>query len=291
MKIGFIGLGIMGAPMVKNLLKDNHTVYVNDLNKEAVETAVSHGATAVASLQEMAEKAEAFITMLPNGAIVKSVLFDAENGLYPHLKEEQTVVDMSSLTPTDSIEIGAKLEAKKIIFADAPVSGGEPLAITGELSVMVGCGEEHFARVEEIVASMSKSVIRVGDIGAGSTVKLSNQIIVNVNIAALSEAVVMAKKFDIDLDAMFEAIRNGLAGSNVMEAKFPKMIAEDYNPGGTININYKDLYNVTSTSDAEQLTLPLSNMVKEMYKSEVINGNGMNDHSGIIKYIERINNM
>src|SRR5699024_55841 len=156
MKIGFIGLGIMGAPMVRNLLKGNHTVYVNDLNEEAVEMAVTHGATAVASLQEMAEHAEAFITMLPNGAIVKSVLLDAENGLYPYLKDGQAVVDMSSLTPTDSIEIGAKLEAKNVIFADAPVSGGEPLAITGELSVMVGCRDEHFERIKEIVASMSK---------------------------------------------------------------------------------------------------------------------------------------
>nr|WP_275431577.1 NAD-binding protein [Salinicoccus roseus] len=136
---------------------------------------------------------------------------------------------------------------------------------------------------------MSKSVIRVGDVGAGSTVKLANQIIVNTNIAALAEAVVLAKNFDIDLEAMFEAIRNGLAGSNVMEAKFPKMIDKDYKAGGTININYKDLHNVTSTSDQEEITLPLTNMVKEMYKSEIINGNGMNDHSGIIKYIERIN--
>src|SRR5699024_7503099 len=197
---------------------------------------------------EMAEHAEAFITMLPNGAIVKSVLLDAENGLYPYLKDGQAVVDMSSLTPTDSIEIGAKLEAKNVIFADAPVSGGEPLAITGELSVMVGCRDEHFERIKEIVASMSKSVIRVGDNGAGSAVKLSNQIIVNVNIAALSEAVVMAKRCDMDLEGMCEASRSGLAGSNVMGARFPKLLEEYYAPGGTINMNYKDRYNVAPTS-------------------------------------------
>lgn len=289
MNIGFIGLGIMGAPMVKNLLGHKHTVFVNDVNKEAEARVVEQGATAVGSLQEMAERADAIITMLPNGAIVKEVLFKSENALYPHLKEGQMVIDMSSLAPTDSIEINGILQAKHVIFADAPVSGGEPLAITGELSVMMGCSADHFDSLKAVVEPMSKSVIRVGDVGSGSTVKLANQIIVNTNIAALAEAVVLAKNFDIDLEAMFEAIRNGLAGSNVMEAKFPKMIDEDYKAGGTININYKDLHNVTSTSDQEQITLPLTNMVKEMYKSEIINGNGMNDHSGIIKYIERIN--
>ncbi|CAM2795441.1 NAD(P)-binding domain-containing protein [Salinicoccus roseus] len=289
MNIGFIGLGIMGAPMVKNLLGHRHTVFVNDVNKEAEARVVEQGATSVGSLQEMAERADAIITMLPNGAIVKEVLFKSEDALYPHLKEGQMVIDMSSLAPTDSIEINGILEAKHVIFADAPVSGGEPLAITGELSVMMGCSADHFNSLKAVVEPMSKSVIRVGDVGAGSTVKLANQIIVNTNIAALAEAVVLAKNFDIDLEAMFEAIRNGLAGSNVMEAKFPKMIDEDYKAGGTININFKDLHNVTSTSDQEQITLPLTNMVKEMYKSEIINGNGMNDHSGIIKYIERIN--
>ncbi|GAB3056322.1 NAD(P)-binding domain-containing protein [Salinicoccus sesuvii] len=289
MKIGFIGLGIMGAPMVKNLLENDYTVIVNDLNKVAEEKVIEYGATAVGSLKEMAEQAEAIITMLPNGAIVKSVLFDGENALSHHLQPGQYVLDMSSLAPTDSIEINSRLQEKGVIFADAPVSGGEALAITGELSVMMGCDEVHFQKLKEAVAPMAQSIIRVGDVGAGSTVKLANQIIVNTNIAALSEAVVLAKSFNIDLDAMFEAIRNGLAGSSVMEAKFPKMIAEDYTPGGTININYKDLHNVTTTSDQEKITLPLTNMVKEMYKSEIINGNGMNDHSGIIKHIERIN--
>ncbi|WP_342387962.1 NAD(P)-binding domain-containing protein [Salinicoccus bachuensis] len=289
MNIGFIGLGIMGAPMVKNLLGHKHTVFVNDVNKEAEARVVEYGATAVSSLQKMAQRADAIITMLPNGAIVKEVLFKSENALYPHLKEGQLVIDMSSLAPTDSIEISGILGSKNVIFADAPVSGGEPLAITGELSVMMGCSADHFDNLKAVVEPMSKSVIRVGDVGAGSTVKLANQIIVNTNIAALAEAVVLAKNYDINLEAMFDAIRNGLAGSNVMEAKFPKMIDEDYKAGGTININYKDLHNVTSTSDQEQITLPLTNMVKEMYKSEIINGNGLNDHSGIIKYIERIN--
>ena len=156
---------------------------------------------------------------------------------------------------------------------------------------MIGCDESDLEIVQSVLKPIAKSVIRVGDVGAGSVVKLANQIIVNTNIAALSEAVVLAKKFDIDLESMHEAIKGGLAGSNVMEAKFPKMIEEDYQPGGTLNINLKDMKNVSSTADTVGLTLPLANQVKEIYKSEVAQGNGTNDHSGIIKYFEKINNI
>lgn len=156
---------------------------------------------------------------------------------------------------------------------------------------MIGCDESDLEIVQSVLKPIAKSVIRVGDVGAGSVVKLANQIIVNTNIAALSEAVVLAKKFEIDLESMHEAIKDGLAGSNVMEAKFPKMIEEDYQPGGTLNINLKDMKNVSSTVDTVGLTLPLANQVKEIYKSEVAQGNGTNDHSGIIKYFEKINNI
>lgn len=291
MNIGFIGLGVMGTPMAKNLLKYGHTVYVNDINILSVKKLEENGAEPVGDLEEMASRAEVIITMLPSGRIVKDVLLDEERGIGRHLKKGHIVIDMSSLTAGDALEIDGALRRKGIIYADAPVSGGEPMAISGELSVMMGCDEEQFQKLKDIVHPMSKSVTRVGNVGAGSTVKLANQIIVNLNIVALSEAAVLARKMGIELETMFEAIRNGLAGSNVMEAKFPKMIAEDYTPGGTININYKDLYNVTSTGDAEGITLPVTNLVKEIYKSEIINGNGTNDHSGVIKYLERINNM
>lgn len=291
MKIGFIGLGIMGKPMVKNLLKEHSTVLVNDLNKEAEAEVVNEGASAV-SVQQMAEQADYIITSLPNGAIVKAVLYSGEDAI---LKQNdinvKAVIDTSSLTPNESLEISKVLEAQQIKYIDAPVSGGEPLAITGELSVMIGCKESDLEEIQAVLSPISSSVIRVGDVGAGSVVKLANQIIVNTNIAALSEAVVLAKKFDIDLESMYEAIRGGLAGSSVMEAKFPKMIKEDYQPGGTLNINLKDMKNVSSTADTVGLTLPIANQIKEIYKSEVAQGNGMNDHSGIIKYFEKINNL
>lgn len=291
MKIGFVGLGIMGKPMVKNLIKANKDVLVNDLNKEAEKEVEALGAKLV-SIEEMARDAEVMITMLPNGAIVKSVLYSGETTVLNQSEiNVKMVIDMSSLTPNESLEISKVLEEKDIQYVDAPVSGGEPLAITGELAVMVGCDEGLLEDIKEVLRPIAGSVVRVGHVGSGSVVKLANQIIVNTNIAALSEAVVLAKKFDIDLTEMHEAIKNGLAGSAVMEAKFPKMIEQDYKPGGTLNINLKDLKNVSSTADTAGLTLPVVNQIKEIYKSEVAQGNGLNDHSGIIQYFEKINNM
>ena len=291
MKIGFVGLGIMGKPMVKNLIKANKDVLVNDLNKEAEKEVAALGAKVV-SIEEMARDAEVMITMLPNGAIVKSVLYSGETAVLNQSEiNVKMVIDMSSLTPNESLEISKVLEEKDIQYVDAPVSGGEPLAITGELAVMVGCDEGLLEDIKEVLRPIAGSVVRVGHVGSGSVVKLANQIIVNTNIAALSEAVVLAKKFDIDLTEMHEAIKNGLAGSAVMEAKFPKMIEQDYKPGGTLNINLKDLKNVSSTADTAGLTLPVVNQIKEIYKSEVAQGNGLNDHSGIIQYFEKINNM
>lgn len=291
MKIGFVGLGIMGKPMVKNLIKANKDVLVNDLNKEAEKEVAALGAKVV-SIEEMARDAEVMITMLPNGAIVKSVLYSGETAVLNQSEiNVKMVIDMSSLTPNESLEISKVLEEKDIQYVDAPVSGGEPLAITGELAVMVGCDEDLLEDIKEVLRPIAGSVVRVGQVGSGSVVKLANQIIVNTNIAALSEAVVLAKKFDIDLTEMHEAIKNGLAGSAVMEAKFPKMIEQDYKPGGTLNINLKDLKNVSSTADTAGLTLPVVNQIKEIYKSEVAQGNGLNDHSGIIQYFEKINNM
>ncbi|MFV5770052.1 NAD(P)-binding domain-containing protein [Mammaliicoccus sciuri] len=291
MKIGFVGLGIMGKPMVKNLIKANKEVLVNDLNKEAEKEVAALGAKVV-SIEEMARDAEVMITMLPNGAIVKSVLYSGETAVLNQSEiNVKMVIDMSSLTPNESLEISKVLEEKDIQYVDAPVSGGEPLAITGELAVMVGCDEDLLEDIKEVLRPIAGSVVRVGHVGSGSVVKLANQIIVNTNIAALSEAVVLAKKFDIDLIEMHEAIKNGLAGSAVMEAKFPKMIEQDYKPGGTLNINLKDLKNVSSTADTAGLTLPVVNQIKEIYKSEVAQGNGLNDHSGIIQYFEKINNM
>ncbi|MEX5942012.1 NAD(P)-binding domain-containing protein [Mammaliicoccus sciuri] len=291
MKIGFVGLGIMGKPMVKNLIKANKDVLVNDLNKEAEKEVEALGAKVV-SIEEMARDAEVMITMLPNGAIVKSVLYSGETAVLNQSEiNVKMVIDMSSLTPNESLEISKVLEEKDIQYVDAPVSGGEPLAITGELAVMVGCDEDLLEDIKEVLRPIAGSVVRVGHVGSGSVVKLANQIIVNTNIAALSEAVVLAKKFDIDLTEMHEAIKNGLAGSAVMEAKFPKMIEQDYKPGGTLNINLKDLKNVSSTADTAGLTLPVVNQIKEIYKSEVAQGNGLNDHSGIIQYFVKINNM
>lgn len=291
MKIGCIGLGIMGKPMAKNFIHAGHEVYVYDVNEAAVNELVQLGGKS-ASMAVMAEEADYIITSLPNGEIVKAVLYSGQDALTTQATiNTKYVIDTSSITPSDAMEIHKTLEDVGVQYFDAPVSGGEPLAITGELAVMIGCDEGALETVESVLDPIARSVIRVGDVGAGSVVKLANQIIVNTNIVALSEAVVLAKKFNIQLEDMFEAIRGGLAGSAVMEAKFPKMIAEDYAPGGTIHINYKDLKNVMMTADTANLALPVANMVKEMYKAEVASDRGTNDHSGVIKYIENINKL
>ncbi|MDO5376354.1 MAG: NAD(P)-binding domain-containing protein [Staphylococcus rostri] len=291
MKIGCIGLGIMGKPMAKHFIEAGHEVYLYDVNEAAVNELVQLGGKA-ATLQTVAAQAEYIITSLPNGEIVKAVLYNGQDALsaQPTINTKY-VIDTSSITPSDALEIHKTLEDVGVQYFDAPVSGGEPLAITGELAVMIGCDEAALETVKTVLEPVAASVTRVGNVGAGSVVKLANQIIVNTNIVALSEAVVLAKQFDIQLEDMFEAIRGGLAGSAVMEAKFPKMIAEDYAPGGTININYKDLKNVMMTADTANLALPVANMVKEMYKAEVASDRGNNDHSGIIKYIENINKL
>lgn len=291
MKIGFIGLGIMGKPMAKNYIEAGHEVYLNDINESAVQELVSLGGIK-STIEELAKNTEYVITSLPNGEIVKAVIYSGQDALttQPEVNTKY-IIDTSSLTPNEALEIYKKLDGTGIKYFDAPVSGGEPLAISGELSVMIGCDEDAIEDVKIVLDPIANSVIRVGDVGAGSVVKLANQIIVNTNISALSEAVILAKTFDINLEEMFEAIRGGLAGSAVMEAKFPKMIEENYQPGGTININYKDLKNVTSTADTVNLTLPVVNMIKEIYKSEIANNHGGNDHSGVIKYFENINNM
>ncbi len=212
MKIGFIGLGIMGKPMATHFLNANHTVLVNDVNKEAEQELANKGAEAV-SIEDIAKNAEHLILSLPNGAIVKSVLYSGEDAIMnKDFINIKSVIDTSSLTPNESLEISKVLEQKQIKYVDAPVSGGEPLAISGELSVMVGCDQANLDEVKTVLDPIAGSVIRVGDVGSGSVVKLANQIIVNTNIAALSEAVILAKKFDIDLNEMFEAIRHGLAG-------------------------------------------------------------------------------
>ncbi|MDO5649438.1 MAG: 2-hydroxy-3-oxopropionate reductase [Gallicola sp.] len=290
MKVGFVGLGIMGKPMAKNIMKAGYELVVYTLEKEIIDEMVSEGAVGVNNSKEVAEQSDVIFTMLPNSPQVEQVLFNP-GGLVEGLSRGKTIIDMSSINPVASKSFAKKLEALGVDFLDAPVSGGEPKAVDGTVSIMVGGKTEVFDKYYDLMMTMAGSVVRVGEVGAGNTTKLANQIVVALNIAAVSEAMILAKKADVDPSLVYEAIRGGLAGSTVMDAKVPMMIEGNYDPGFRIELHIKDLQNALDTSHEIQVALPLTASVMEIMQSLKIDGFGGNDHSAIVKYYEKINNI
>ena len=286
-KIGFVGLGIMGKPMAKNLLKAGYELVVFDINQEAVAEVVAAGAVKAENAKEVAAKSEAVITMLPNSPHVKTAVL-GENGVLAGAKPGLILIDMSSIAPLAAQEVAAAVAKQGVEMLDAPVSGGEPQAIDGSLSIMVGGKQEIFDRCVELLSKMGKSVVRCGDIGAGNTTKLANQIIVALNIAALSEALVLATKAGVDPELVFNAIRGGLAGSTVMEAKAPMILAGNFKPGFKIDLHIKDLANAIETGHDVGVPLPLTSSVMEILQALKVDGKGQNDHSGIAMYYEKM---
>ncbi len=289
MKLGFVGLGIMGRPMAKNLLKAGYEVLVADINKEAVADLVSAGAESAASPAEVASKTDVIITMLPNSPHVKAVAL-GENGLIESAAAGKVLIDMSSIAPQASQEIGKALAEKGMEMLDAPVSGGEPKAIDGTIAVMVGGKKEIFEKYKEILEPMAGSVVYVGKLGAGNTTKLCNQIVVALNIAAVSEAMVLAKKAEVDPELVYEAIRGGLAGSTVMDAKAPMMMDRNFKPGFRIDLHIKDMNNALETSKAVGCSLPLAALSMEIMQAIKQDGCGVEDHSSIVKFYEKLAN-
>ena len=286
MKIGLIGLGIMGKPMAKNLLKAGYELVVNDRNQASIDEVVAAGAT-YATQAEIGESCDVVLTMLPNSPQVKEVML-GDDGVAAHMKAGSTFIDMSSINPVASKEIAAVLEAKGIDMLDAPVSGGEPKAIDGTLSFMVGGKQEVFDKFKDLLGAMGASVVRCGDVGAGNTTKLANQIIVACNIQALAEALTLAQKAGVDPELVFQAIRGGLAGSTVMEAKAPMMIAGNDKPGFKIDLHIKDLNNALDCAHTVGSPLPMTAAVQEVMQWLHNNGCGQNDHSAIAKYYEKL---
>ena len=287
MKIGLIGLGIMGKPMAKNMLKGGYTdLLVSDLNKAAVEEVVACGAKA-ATNKEIGQSCDVVMTMLPNSPHVKSVML-GENGVAAFMKPGTVFIDMSSINPVASKEIAAVLAEKNIEMLDAPVSGGEPKAIDGTLSFMVGGKQEVFDAYKPLLETMGASVVRCGDVGAGNTTKLANQIIVACNIQALAEALTLAQKAGVDPELVFQAIKGGLAGSTVMNAKAPMMIAGNDKPGFKIDLHIKDLNNALDCAHSVGAPVPMTASVQEILQWLHNNDCGQNDHSAIAKYYEHL---
>jgi 2-hydroxy-3-oxopropionate reductase len=285
--IGFIGLGIMGRPMSLNLLKAGYRLTVCDINKDAVKKLVEAGAESAESPKEVGERSDIIITMLPNSEHVKEVVL-GENGVLKGAKEGAVIIDMSSITPVVSQEIAGKVAAAGMSMLDAPVSGGEPKAIDGTLAIMAGGNESVFEIVKDVLYAMGKDVTLVGGNGCGVTAKLANQIIVNLNIAAMSEALVLAAKAGIDIDKMYQAIRGGLAGSAVLDAKVPLILKRNFVPGGRIDINLKDISNVMETAHKIGVPLPLTSQLLEIFYALQVDGKAGDDHGGIVQYYEKL---
>ncbi|WP_369788959.1 2-hydroxy-3-oxopropionate reductase [Rouxiella sp. WC2420] len=287
MKIGFIGLGIMGKPMSKNLLKAGYSVVILDHHKDTTDELVAAGAEKADTPKAVAALSDIIITMLPNSPQVKEVAL-GKNGIIEGAKEGAILIDMSSIAPLASREISEALAAKKIVMLDAPVSGGEPKAIEGTLSVMVGGDKAVFDKCYEVMKSMAGSVVHTGDIGAGNVTKLANQVIVALNIAAMSEALVLATKAGVDPDLVYQAIRGGLAGSTVLDAKAPMVMDRNFKPGFRIDLHIKDLANALDTSHEIGAQLPLTAAVMEIMQALRADGHGQSDHSAIARYYENL---
>ena len=287
MRIGFIGLGIMGKPMVKNLLKAGHEVIAYDILKENVAKAVEMGAAGAKSSRDVAEQCSLIITMLPNSPHVKAVIM-GKDGVLEGAKEGTILIDMSSIAPLASKEICRECKKKKVKMIDAPVSGGEPKAIDGTMSIMVGGDREVYEEVYDVLMAMGGSAVYCGETGAGNTTKLANQVIVALNIAAVSEAFMLSTKAGVDPGQVFEAIRGGLAGSTVMNAKVPMITAGDYQPGFKIDLHIKDLNNALDTAHQVGAPLPLTSVVMEMMQNLRADGYGQKDHSAVAKFYEKL---
>jgi 2-hydroxy-3-oxopropionate reductase len=287
MKIGFIGLGIMGRPMAKNLLAAGHELAVYDIDSARVAGLVEQGAKAAQSAKAAAQS-EVVITMLPNSPHVRQAVC-GKDGVLDGAKAGLILIDMSSIAPGASREVAQHCAEKGVKMLDAPVSGGEPKAVDGTLSIMVGGERAVFDAVEkDILLKMGASAVYCGETGAGNTTKLVNQIVVALNIAAVAEGFTLARKAGVDPALMFGAIKGGLAGSTVMNAKVPMILEDNYTPGFKVDLHIKDLANAMDTGHAVGAPLPLTAAVMEMMQTLHADGFGENDHDALAKYYEKL---
>ena len=289
-KIGFIGLGVMGKPMAKNLLKAGFSLTVFDIKPEPVAELVALGAEKESSPSKVAGKCDIIITMLPNSPHVIQVL-TGKDGVLEGIRPGSIIIDMSSISPVVAKKMYAAAAEKGVEMLDAPVSGGEPKAIDGTMSIMVGGKEEVFESVKDILLSMGGSAVLIGDIGSGNTAKLANQIMVALHLSAVSEAMVFAEKAGVDPEKVYQAIRGGLAASTVLDAKMPMILYRNFKPGGPIWMHTKDLLNVRDTALEIDAPIPLTTQILEAMKAMKADGHQNDDHCGIIQYWEKLANV
>ena len=285
--IGFIGTGLMGFPMAKNILKAGYKVRAFNRSKNKAEPLKDFGAEISNSIRELVKESRVVITMLTNDDAVNEVLGSDE--FLNNLKPNSTVIDMSSVKQTTAVNHGKNLKSRKINYLDAPVSGGTIGAEEASLAIMIGGEQIVFESVKDILKSMGNPTL-VGPIGCGQVSKLANQIIVGLAIGAVAEAVTLCEKAGADPNKMIKALSGGWADSKVLRTHGKRMIDKDFSPKGKTSSQLKDMNNILECANNYNTQLPISNLVKEMYKSLVENGHGETDHSSLYKEIERINN-
>jgi 2-hydroxy-3-oxopropionate reductase len=285
-QIAFIGLGIMGKPMSRNLLKRGYQLVVYDITPAPVEELAAAGAARAASAREAAERADILITMLPDGPDVEQAVL-APGGVLEGARRGAVLVDMSSISPLVSQKIGAACAGRGGEFLDAPVSGGEPKAIDATLAIMVGGKPEVFERLKPVLECLGSSVTLTGPVGAGNVTKLANQIMVACNIAAMGEALLLAARAGLDPEVVFNAVKGGLAGSTVLNAKAPMVIARNFKPGFRIRLHQKDLRNALLAAESLKVPLPLTSLVQQMLMALMNGGKGDLDHSAIVQFLEQ----
>jgi 2-hydroxy-3-oxopropionate reductase len=283
--IGFIGLGIMGRPMARNLLKAGYPLVVHSRSRGPVDEMAKAGAKVGTSPRDVASQSDVLITMLPNSPDVEQVVL-GRDGLIEGARSGLVLLDMSTISPLVSQKIGAALAEKSVTMLDAPVSGGEKGAIDGVLSIMVGGDKAVFDKVLPIFQAMGKTITHLGPLGAGGFTKLANQIIVAVNLTALGEALTLAKKAGLDRELTLTALAGGLAGSKCLDQKKPNYLADTYNPGFKIDLHYKDLGLIMESARALGVPLPATAAVQELFSALRVKGRGGLDHSGVITLLE-----
>lgn len=289
MQLGFIGLGIMGKPMVRNLLRAGYSVLVWNRSQAAVDQCVADGAVA-ATPRELGERCDVVLTMLPDSPQVRQVVLE-DPGIAAYLRPGTVLIDCSSINPVASREIAAALAERGVEMLDAPVSGGEPKAVDGTLAFMVGGKEAVLQQVRPVLEAMGSSVVHCGAVGAGNTTKLANQILVACHIQALAEALSLAQKAGVDPAVVVQAIRGGLAGSAVMEAKAAMMLSGDDRPGFKAALHRKDLDNVLACAGSVGAYVPMTAAAQQVLRWLDANGGGQSDHSAMARYYETLDGL
>jgi 2-hydroxy-3-oxopropionate reductase len=285
--LGFVGLGVMGKPMSLNLLRAGYSLMVYDINPDPVGTLVKAGAKKGRSAAHVGENCNIIFTMLFDSGQVEEVI-TGKNGVLEGAKPGSIIIDMSSISHTTALMVAGRAAENGVEMMDAPVSGGEPKAIDGTLSLMVGGKQEIYDRVKDILLCMGSSAVLMGEVGSGTITKLVNQIIVAIHLSALSEGMVFAARAGVDAGKVYEAIKGGLAGSVVLDMKMPLVLDRNFRPGGPIRMHTKDLINVRDTAMAIDAPIPLTTQILEIMKALKVDGRSDDDHGGIIQYWEKL---